>query len=272
MFRRQCLPLAIVLLTISPVFGQGQAENKGNKFSPLPRTRLAGYPPSKMLAMPVVRKDLNLNPGQANRLKELEKKEDDVIRRHNEQFTRLMKELGDMPDLEQVAALRQRRSSALREMINGFDDEQMKVLDKSQRERLVQLRFQLEGPVAFLNPDVQKKLNLSPEQIEMCVEIYNMGKTNMGQLKGLTQDAIVGNSQQRATKADQQESGVGQNTNSAIKIDPKLRDELNGRLKDLAKQTDDARSVMMKQIESILTKKQRQSYIKLCGKPIDGQK
>src|SRR5262245_25517601 len=141
----------------------------------------ARYSPAVVLGNPRVREELKVSAVQAARLKSVEEERQRANVRFYEEKWAKEKELREASDPEALAEFRESAQAAHAAFSGETETSLLKVLDRSQRTRLLQIQYQAEGPKAFTRPEVQERLNLSPEQIEQILAIVSQGDVELRQ-------------------------------------------------------------------------------------------
>lgn len=68
------------------------------------------------------------------------------------------------------------------DLYNDYHDELLlKVLSSQQAERLAQIRYQLQGPAALVDPDMARQVGLSPQQQQRISKLIRSGNVNRSQ-------------------------------------------------------------------------------------------
>jgi beta-lactamase regulating signal transducer with metallopeptidase domain len=125
----------------------------------------------------------------------------------------------------------------------------LRLLQPRQLARMEQIKLQMDGPLAFLRPDVQRKLNMDPAQVELIVELVVQGRED------LVKSATIPLSPEAA--------------------DPEQLNKLH-ESKDFQDKMRQARRSaqkvgrgVMQQVETLLRKGQLATYRKMLGEPYD---
>lgn len=170
--------------------------------------------PAPLFQQPNVGTSLNLTPAQTRQLAEMN--------------TRLQADWGDRFNKTWSSTGRDRDAS-LQQLQSQYYDTWMKgtqnIFNDAQRQRYNQLNLQYQGPSAFLNPDMQKGLNLSDEQ-----------RTQLGQLR---------------TQYDRQFQDFRT-------VDPTRRDDAMKRWETMQKETSE-------RMRSILNEQQQKTWSQMTG-------
>ena len=192
-----------------------------------------------LMRMEVVERELNLTAAQQKRLTTLVE----------QQRARVRKAAEDYPDPEIFRAAR-----------NGLADDcesdMQQVLEPGQRERLEQLRLQLQGPLAFENRELRQKLNLSDDQADEIEAITNKG------LKELDQASSV------RIELDPEDNP--QNMEAIRELVNRLEYQLAN--EQVRHQALAGRAALMLRVTKVLTVPQRAAYRKMLGAPFDIEK
>jgi hypothetical protein len=136
-------------------------------------------------------------------------------------------------------------------LIADLEAAKVRMLEPAQRRRMEQVRLQVEGPAAFRRPEVQERLNLSPDQV---VEIQ--GIIDSGTRESILRSALPPESMEpwlspRHGAAD--DAGPGKSFTSEV-----------GKARDAALKV---REATMREIGRVLTRRQRDRFQKMLGKP-----
>jgi Spy/CpxP family protein refolding chaperone len=293
MWKPTLLIFSLVHLVVSPLWAQEPSEGKPPAPLSMPITGLGRQTPERLLKMPAVQKDIKLSPAQLKQLKALQEKATQAYKENNEKSQALLAQLNENSDPEEVQALRQQSRLSMREISAQVDQANLALLDRNQRERLNQLRLQLEGPLAFIDPPLQERLNLSPEQLDQIGEVIVQGREQLSQIRERGQQTLsrgflpksedipAGSKEAKPARKpslknedvpprpEEVKTPKAQDGRTVRMIDPSKIDGLRSSLNDLSKQADQNRGAMILRIEKILTKRQRATYQKLLGAPFD---
>jgi hypothetical protein len=206
-----------------------------------------------------VQKELKLTDDQLARLKKTQAEVDQYALRRRQEQASLLKALraqGDRQAYEAALQERQQKSRAHLLLLTSEEDGPlMKVLDRRQRTRLEQVQIQLEGPMAFTRPQVQERLNLSPDQIEAIGAIIEEGRAAIARAAEIPAGVLPAGQLTPEVRRTMLESKTAK-----AEID-------KGREAVLK-----ARRSTMQMIAKILTRKQRERYEAMLGEPFDMQK
>lgn len=202
---------------------------------------------------PRVQEELNLTEAQRTRLKTLFEDHTETLRRSREAYQSQLEALGERPDPQVQAELRARQSAFTQAAVDKLLARFGQVLDRRQNLHLDQIHYQTEGPMAFTRLEVQRRLNLAPEQIEQIMAIVAQGKQkNLAVMKQPAQ--AVPNF--RSLTPEQRQAAL----QSAAYKNAKLR------VQDSSVQI---RGEAMRSISKVLTRRQRENYQKMLGEPFD---
>ena len=72
-----------------------------------------------------------------------------------------------------------KRAAVMQGLLQEMNAAAIEVLDPSQRERLDQIAFQLQGPEAFLEPDLPRRLGLSDDQMTKIPPLVEQGRAEI---------------------------------------------------------------------------------------------
>lgn len=139
-----------------------------------------------------------------------------------------------------------------------------KILNKTQMARLGQIDLQRQGPMAVFRPDIAKKLNIDEEQMEQMQQVQN---ESMEQMKESFQ------ARRQAMNAFRPQDGgdQGQDRTAQREAMKKAMEtpEAKAQIEQFRKQGEDLQNQTIKAIGRVLTKKQKENFNKLRGKPFD---
>jgi len=127
------------------------AQPPGGKVTP----NTAYAPPAALYSRGDIGKSLNLTQDQITRLGAADAKVRELYR---EQYSKL----GTFSDPERLARIEQLN----RQFLNDWNKNAADIFNAEQRTRYQQLNTQYRGFDALMDPDVQKQLNLTPEQVK----------------------------------------------------------------------------------------------------------
>jgi Spy/CpxP family protein refolding chaperone len=250
MARASVLMLVVGSVVVSAVSAQVPKTDPANRF-----LRIVPVPEDYLLAFPSVQEELKITSAQKSRLDEIGanfRSESDRLEKQRQDG---LQELGDQPDPQALADFQRKvRVSGV-----ALDDQKvasmMKALDGPQRVRLEQIRLQAEGPFAFTRPELQRRLNLSDDQIALLTTIIRDGRQEARQVLGRASDVL----------ANAAILGPG----PVLKVDPAQRDAVKSAFEKSQKEAAKLRGSLDRTIAKALTRKQRETYQKLLGEPFD---
>lgn len=214
---------------------------------------LGRYNKSDLLQLPRVQNELNLTDAQKVRLKEAEIESKKIAKRQSIESNARVQAARETGDSEafQIAM------NQITDYTNAFtlphEIPLLKVLDRGQRLRLDQIQLQAEGPVALTRPEILRKLNFSPAQIELITAIVDEGREAVND--AATVPAEVLPSKGRLTA--EQKAELLKSKSFATQID-------RGR-----SAVRKARDTTMLRIAKVMTKGQRSNFQKMRGEPFD---
>jgi hypothetical protein len=129
----------------------------------------------------------------------------------------------------------------------------LKVLDGRQLARLQQLQLQADGPWALMRPEVQDRLRMSPEQVELAKGIFRQGR------EAIAKSATL--------PGDSKRPYPGMPAGKRAEL---LKSkEFGNQVDDVRKQIVKARNATMREIGEILNKNQRVTFEKMLGDPFE---
>jgi hypothetical protein len=252
------IPRALLLVSVFPPLATAQPPVEkpgapqivrgvlGRGIDPLPAPR------EVLITMPPVQGEIKLSKAQRERIARLS-------RENREALDQVMLEYHAKlppPDQEdpQVRQLMQREMMAAREGIrNRYETAIIEVLQPGQRTRLDQVQLQVEGPIAFLRPEVLDGVNLDPDQIEAIQEIAARGRDQMMATSAVPLGVQPGDGpftpeRYRALSESKRFKAEAERSRTA---------------------TLKARDATMQAIAKVLSSEQRASYQKMLGEPFD---
>jgi hypothetical protein len=210
-----------------------------------------------LLGMKQVRDELKLTDFQKARLNDLDTEaKRDFERIRQKQQERAKEQLGDQPDPLASRAVR----ASLGDVLTAMDDQSeaaaRKILDRSQYTRVEQIHFQSDGSSLFVRPEVQERLNLSPEQVQLIRAIVSQG--NSERLAATILPPGVLPDPKESTREER----------LAFRKSAKYK----GAVKDVRKAALKIRESTMQSIAKVLTRGQRERYLRMVGEPFDFKK
>jgi len=148
-----------------------------------------------------------------------------------------------------------------------------KILNATQRQRLLQIQLQSEGPTAFAKPDLQKKLNMTDSQKDDVATIMSDSMQAYREAGKAQRDlfgGLGGGRQNRGqSKEDRQKA---QEEFKAKMDDPQFKAQLESARAESQAQNEVIRNQTLQQISGVLSKKQKLAYNKMLGTPFDPAK
>jgi hypothetical protein len=183
-------------------------------------------------------------------------------------LTAAQKEAAESPKLferfrERALAARgiedvEKRRAAVQALQQQFQAAALGVLEPKQRERLDQIQLQLEGPVAFLANDFQKRLGLSAGQVEQIRPIVEAGQAEMMKASAVPLPAGL-----------KVEDRAGSLEAARKELDTP---EFRAAAAKARRETRDAWNATTRRIGRVLTETQRAQYERMLGPPFDTAK
>lgn len=218
----------------------------------------ATYAKINVFRDPRVQEELQLTDAQKKSVERLNEDNGRVRRQLTDRYRSRLQALGEDPDPQTLAVLREELREALDAAGPGalerWEAGLRKILDKRQATRLDQIHYQTEGPVAFNRPEIQRRLNLSPEQIEQISAIVAEGKRRLAAASRLPTEVFPADPrslspEQRLAKTETKgyKDAVAKIQGTAVEI----------------------RSAVIQSIAKLLTRRQRENYQKMVGEPFD---
>jgi hypothetical protein len=154
------LGLCASLALATGSYAQTTAPRPAQPPTPTPQTQpqnvqQANSYPTPLYGMPDVSKSLNLNPQQVNQLNQVTNQ---TQTRHRDNYAKLN---GLTPE-ERYARTHELNRQYNSDWMKGAHD----VFNQDQFNRYQQLQYQHGGFASFTDPDMQKRLNMTPEQVK----------------------------------------------------------------------------------------------------------
>jgi hypothetical protein len=209
--------------------------------------------PVVVLQNPRVREELKLTDAQAARLKVVEEEHRIANRRNFDEIRNKEKELGDEPDPQAKAAYREAARAARAAFSRESEGAYLKVLDRRQRTRLLQIQYQAEGPKAFTRPEVQERLNFSPAQIEQILAIVSQGDLEMARASTVSPESgfepLRGDAEKRRAQMESKKYLAAVN--------------------NVQGEASKTRTSIMRNIAKVLTMGQRANYERMIGETFE---
>ena len=206
-----------------------------------------------LMFYPSVHKELKVTPSQRTQLLKIYEKQ----LRHIED---LKKKFEQLPPTEDPLVKKQRlshfiltRKSFQAEII---EKEMIRVLNIEQRRRLNEILLQAEGPIAFLRPEVQDQLNIVPIQLMRIQENIIKCRNSIEQTRALSYNI------RKYVQPDPEDR-------SKIVVDPQHQEEVYTKVKNQHNQRMQIRNSLVIAVDKLLSKRQREAYLKMKGNPFD---
>jgi hypothetical protein len=188
-----------------------------------------------------VRKELKLSEDQDRRLRE-------VLRRQRQAQDALAEQArartGDPAAMQLAHA----------EIATTTERAILRLLEPGQKARMEQIRLQLEGPKALLRPEVQRKLNMDPDQIEAVVALVARGSGEL--MRAATVPLPDG-----VTARDLVENNA--------KSDRLNTEEFQDKRREARAAASKVGQRLMRDAVGVLRKSQAATYRKMLGEPYD---
>jgi Spy/CpxP family protein refolding chaperone len=208
---------------------------------------------SALIQKPTVQDELKLTDAQRKRIEGVAKELRQRMDRMATEGQAQIRELGPQPDPRAVAEAQRSLVESTAVLRAEAEAATLKALEPRQRTRLIQIRLQAEGPLAFSRPEVLERLNLAPDQIATIQEIVGDGR---GRMTGDPAGSLASNEGNPLVTPEQSRAFEGSNQ-------PKAE------AKEGRESTTGTRKATMQAIAKVLTKGQRSAYRKLVGEPFD---
>lgn len=149
----------------------------------------------------------------------------------------------------------------MREATAVAEKELGKILTKPQKERIAQIQLQQQGDFAVTTPEMQQKLNMSPDQIEQINAI--MDQSNQARREMMTGPNSMFSMFSSPT------GGFDRAAMQSKMQDPKFREQMDKAREKSQQQRDVLQNQTLQQIGRLLTKKQKANFAKMKGPPFD---
>ncbi len=129
-----------------------------------------------LLQTPSVQKELKLTEEQIARLKRAMLEAGPIEERKGRENRQLQMRLTKAGDREGLAALEREGMKQVYTLTREGERPLLQLLDSHQRARLEQLQLQADGPMAFMRPEIQDRLKMSSEQVNVVKAICDLGR------------------------------------------------------------------------------------------------
>jgi hypothetical protein len=211
------------------------------------------YTKGSLLDMPLVREELNLTADELSLLGRVRAGNNPVQRNPGQQRQRQLRELRNQGKLEAAAALRAEGFRSVFLLTRESEVPLVEALDTRQRDRLEQIQLQADGPMAFLRPEIQERLVITPEQLRAIKEVHERGRRAIEQAATVPADVLS------------EGKGLGRERGTALMESKAMQSEVEKGRQAVLK----ARQDTMRKIGKLLTKNQRAHLKKMLGAPFD---
>jgi hypothetical protein len=202
---------------------------------------LALYPHNFLLDVPSVQQDLQLNPDELLRVAKIREKYRASLQILTKETRDKTQELRIEKAEQAIINAEVEKSTAVqRVMLANLDRELIEALDRKARDRLKEIRIQVEGPMAFTRQEVQREIGIQPARIVAIEDIVDEGREEIIRTTP-TPTALT------------REGGQAQ------------QDRLHGAVQTARR----VRESLIKKITSILDENQNRAYQDMLGKPFD---
>jgi hypothetical protein len=253
--------LAMLVVGVSIVVGSRVAQSQAlSERTPLPKTEYFGVGVAygvaskyNLLRRPEILRQLKVTDSQLARLTKAREEVDRALEHDAQEKAALIQRMQRRKDSDGLAAYRQATMNELFSLTTESELPLLKVLDGRQRSRLEQIQLRADGPGAFRRPQVQERLNLSPEQIEMILAIENQWQN------AFSEAATV------PPEIGPVPGGLSPEKKKALLGSKRVRVEIEKSRNAVIS----AREKTMRQILQVLYKRQRATYEKLIGEPFE---
>jgi hypothetical protein len=206
-----------------------------------------------LVMRPELQEELGLTATQIAKLKSAIDDGHEAAKARGQERMLMRIELQKRGDAEALAALKKNDLARIYMLTSESEAPLLKILDPRQRSRLEQLQLQADGPMALRRPEIQRRLNMTPGQIEMIEEIVSEGREAMSQAATVPKGLLPGGpnfgaeDRKKLLESEKFRSTVQEKRAAVIRV----------------------RQAMSTRFEKQLTKKQRASFQKMLGDPFD---
>jgi Spy/CpxP family protein refolding chaperone len=204
--------------------------------------------PVLLIGQPAVQAELKLRDAQRDRIRDLNAEFDQKRREVADRLTAAQGALDRDAFLALIAGLRRENEEAL-----------ARVLDKPQRERLAQIGLQLEGPMAVTRPEVAERLNLDDAQwlqVQALKEQYESAREQL-------YAAVPAERINLGAAARRPAAGARP---GAARPGPRPGESAGDRLN---RASDELRVRFVRELNKILTRRQKAAFNTMLGAPFD---
>jgi hypothetical protein len=221
--------------------------------------------PVLLIGLPAIQEELKLSEAQKKTIRDRNAGFDE---RRREAADRLMKAQGGLDQgalMAMIADLRRESEEAL-----------ARVLDKPQRERLAQVALQLEGPMAVTRPEIAARLNLADAQLQQIQDLKEQYEALREQLYAAQAEAFKLRADTlRQAAAARPRAGrpgpLGETTTAravpgSAGPGPKQEASEGERLN---RASDELRAKFVRELNKVLTRRQKAVFNKMLGEPFD---
>lgn len=144
----------------------------------MPPGKLTSYPAVRLLMAPGVLDELKVTDEQRAHFKKTDAEFDRQSTALSQTIQREISRSNGLPDRTNSDA-QQQFVEARRSLVKQLEESWLKTLSKRQSQRLKQIQLQADGPLTFLRPEIQEKLNMSPEQIQEIEELVRQANQDL---------------------------------------------------------------------------------------------
>ncbi len=202
-----------------------------------------------LLQTPSVQKELKLTEEQIARLKKAMLEALPIDERKGRENRRLQMRLTKAGDREGLAALEREGMKLVFSLTREGERPLLEILDSHQRARLEQLQLQADGPMAFIRPEIQDRLKMSPEQVNVVKAICELGR------KTVTESAIL----PAGSKP------IPRGLTFEKRAEMLKSEDFGEQIEKVRKQVVRARNTTLREIAASLTEKQRATFEQMLG-------
>jgi hypothetical protein len=257
-------PAALLALVSATALAQAPGEVRGGASRPVVRDGEAPPQPAApsgdrkprgavtpllLVGLPALQTELKLSDAQKKAIREMNAGFDQRRRDAAKGLMDLPRGLDQEALLAMIADLRRENEEAL-----------ARVLDKPQRERLAQVALQLEGPMAVTRPEIAARLNLADTQLLQIQALKEQYDALREQLYAAEEAAF----KLRAATVRQAAAA------RAVPVSPSPGARSAASEGDrLNKQLDEFRARFVRELDKVLTRRQKVLFNQMLGPPFD---
>jgi hypothetical protein len=197
-----------------------------------------------------VQKEMGVSEGQRAKMNAHAKKYDTDARAYIEGLRKAGRPLPQSPMAD----------STLVNLLGGLRTRVLGELKAGQVKRLREITLQQAGLAGMLDPNVATRLGITPAVLSQMQSTFSDGRQRAGQLEARTMDPIVSPYQNRKPKDDAERK----------KLQAEMDAKVTAAAKRIRPQIEAIQKDTQTKILALATKKQRDAYVALQGKPFRG--